>query len=162
MIENRADGPRQAKLGAWRAASPALSGCTTCRSQDAPARVIRRGALPQSIVAALQLAPSLTAREAAAFELLGLGYDNRSIAKALSISERTAKRYITAILAKLRLESRLQAGLAAMIMSLTMEPAGLPHEPARRGVADRRPVSSRSSPTHRQVQFPQLGGALPR
>ncbi|GLW22272.1 hypothetical protein Mame01_23150 [Microbispora amethystogenes] len=67
------------------------------------------------------LAPSLTAREASVFELLGLGYDNRSIARMLSISERTAKRHITAILAKLRLESRLQAGLTAMLVSLTTQ-----------------------------------------
>jgi DNA-binding CsgD family transcriptional regulator len=66
--------------------------------------------------------PSLTAREAAVFELLGLGHDNRSIARILGISERTAKRHVTAILVKLRLESRLQAGLAAMIVALTAPP----------------------------------------
>ena len=48
-------------------------------------------------------------------ELLGLGYDNRSLARELKVSERTAKRHVTAILAKLGLESRLQAGLAAML-----------------------------------------------
>lgn len=135
-----------------------------CGSQDSPARVtIGDGALPQAIVTALRLAPSLTAREAAAFELLGLGYDNRSIARTMSISERTAKRYVTAILAKLRLESRLQAGLAAMIISLTGEPAGLPREPVRREAADRRRGSSHSSPAdrHRPVRFPHLSRALP-
>lgn len=54
----------------------------------------------------------------AAFELLGLGCDNRSIARTLAISEGTAKRHVTAILEKLGLQSRLQAGLAAMAMSL--------------------------------------------
>jgi DNA-binding NarL/FixJ family response regulator len=58
----------------------------------------------------------LSARERATFELLGLGYDNRSLAQALQISERTVKRHITAILAKLGLESRLQAGLAALLI----------------------------------------------
>lgn len=73
------------------------------------------GSLPQPIAAALQLTWLLTPRELATFELLGTGHDNRSIARALSISERTVKRHITAILAKLRLESRLQVGLVAMI-----------------------------------------------
>jgi DNA-binding NarL/FixJ family response regulator len=73
--------------------------------------------VPQPIVAARRLILGLTPRELEAFELLGLGFDNRSIARALKISERTAKRYITAILRKLRLESRLQAGLAALIVS---------------------------------------------
>lgn len=81
--------------------------------------------LPMPITAALPLVASLTARESAAFELLGLGYDNRSIARILSISERTAKRHITGVLTKLGLESRLQAGIVAMLMKLatTAEPA---------------------------------------
>ncbi|MGW5055198.1 response regulator transcription factor [Actinokineospora sp. NPDC004072] len=86
--------------------------CRGCRGTRAGGR------LPSPIAAALSLAPSLTAREMAAFELLGLGCDNRSIARRLAISERTAKRHVTAILEKLGLESRLQAGLAAMAMSL--------------------------------------------
>lgn len=49
------------------------------------------------------------------FELLGLGYDNRSLARVLHVSERTAKRHVTAILTKLHLESRLQAGLTALL-----------------------------------------------
>jgi DNA-binding CsgD family transcriptional regulator len=59
----------------------------------------------------------LTSREEAVFRLLGYGYDNRSIARELGISERTVKRYVTAILAKLGLESRLQAGLAALLIA---------------------------------------------
>ncbi|GGS44191.1 hypothetical protein GCM10010171_44210 [Actinokineospora fastidiosa] len=82
--------------------------------------------LPRPIAAALPLAPSLTARELAAFKLLGLGFDNRSIARHLSISERTAKRHVTAILEKLGLESRLQAGLAAMAMNLTTQTDSAP------------------------------------
>jgi len=84
-----------------------------------------RATLPRAIAAALHLIPTLTPRERATFELLGLGYDNRSIARALEISERTAKRYVTAILSKLRLESRLQAGLAALIESSCLL-AGVP------------------------------------
>jgi DNA-binding NarL/FixJ family response regulator len=50
--------------------------------------------------------------------MLGTGYDNRSIAHQLDISERTVKRHITAILLKLDLESRLQAGLVGLAASL--------------------------------------------
>jgi antitoxin component of RelBE/YafQ-DinJ toxin-antitoxin module len=49
--------------------------------------------------------------------LLGLGYDNRSMARILAVSERTVKRHVTAVLAKMGLESRLQAGLAALLMT---------------------------------------------
>ena len=74
-----------------------------------------KATVPQHIAAALLRIRTLSPRERAAFELLGLGYDNRSLARVLGISERTAKRHVTAILAKLGLESRLQAGLAALL-----------------------------------------------
>jgi DNA-binding CsgD family transcriptional regulator len=121
LIDSRLDSTRPA----WRPgdAHTRPTGCAICGSQHASARlVIHDGTLPAPITRALRLAPSLTAREAAAFDLLGLGYNNRTIARALSISERTTKRHITAILTKLHLESRLQAGLAAMIRHLTAEP----------------------------------------
>jgi DNA-binding NarL/FixJ family response regulator len=73
--------------------------------------------LPRHIAAALSLTPGLTPRERTVFHLLGSGYDNRSIAREMAVSERTVKRYVTAILAKLRLESRLQAGLTALLLS---------------------------------------------
>jgi DNA-binding CsgD family transcriptional regulator len=76
-----------------------------------------RPELPQALAAALLLTQTLTPRERTVFQLLGLGYDNRSIARELQISERTVKRYVTAILTKLRLRSRLQAGLSALILS---------------------------------------------
>lgn len=79
--------------------------------------MVLRAALPQHIAAALLLVSTLSPRERTAFELLGLGYDNRSIARELQISERTTKRHVTAILKKLKLESRLQAGLTALILS---------------------------------------------
>jgi DNA-binding CsgD family transcriptional regulator len=71
------------------------------------------GVHPRSMAEALLL----TNRERDVFRLLGFGYDNRSIARELQVSERTVKRYVTGILAKLELESRLQAGLAALIIS---------------------------------------------
>jgi DNA-binding CsgD family transcriptional regulator len=83
---------------------------------SSPSAIILRAALPQPIASALLLADTLSPREQTAFELLGLGYDNRSIARELLISERTTKRHVTAILKKLKLESRLQAGLTALIL----------------------------------------------
>ena len=83
-----------------------------------------RATLPQPIAAALLRTPSLSPREMAVFELLGLGYDNRSLARVLQVSERTAKRHVTAILTKLRLESRLQAGLTALLTA-SLPPADL-------------------------------------
>jgi DNA-binding NarL/FixJ family response regulator len=73
--------------------------------------------ISERAAAALALIPALTPRECATLELLGYGYDNRSIARVLRISERTAKRHVSAILSKLALESRLQAGLVALIVS---------------------------------------------
>jgi DNA-binding NarL/FixJ family response regulator len=91
-------------------AGPGSSGsCPACGAflADAP------GLGPRSMTEALLL----THRERVVFRLLGFGYDNRSIARELEISERTVKRYVTGILAKLELESRLQAGLAALVIS---------------------------------------------
>ncbi|GLY75602.1 hypothetical protein Airi02_031600 [Actinoallomurus iriomotensis] len=84
--------------------------CPACGSYQRPAP-------PQPLAAALSLTRTLTPRELAVFQLLGFGYDNRSIARELKISERTVKRYVTAILTKLELRSRLQAGLSALILS---------------------------------------------
>lgn len=78
---------------------------------------VLRAAIPQPIVAALLLARTLSPRERAVFDWLGQGYDNRSIAREMNISERTVKRHVTVVLLKLRLESRLQAGLVALIIS---------------------------------------------
>ena len=83
--------------------------CPVCGASLA----IAPGPEPRSMGDALLL----THRERVVFRLLGSGYDNRSIARELEISERTVKRYVTCILAKLELESRLQAGLAALIIS---------------------------------------------
>ncbi len=74
-------------------------------------------ALPGPLAHAIELARHLSQREDAIFRLLGAGYDNRSIAQRLELSEYTVKRHITRILAKLELTSRLQAGLVALIMS---------------------------------------------
>jgi DNA-binding NarL/FixJ family response regulator len=94
--------------------------CPFCGSQldsvpPASARLALRAVLPEHIAAALMRTPTLSPRELAVFELLGLGYDNRTLARTLKVSERTAKRHVTAILTKLGLESRLQAGLVSLL-----------------------------------------------
>ena len=98
-------GPRQFAEDNMR---PAGS-CPVCGAS----LVAAPGLQPRSMADALLL----TDRERVVFRLLGFGYDNRSIARELEISERTVKRYVTCILAKLELESRLQAGLAALVIS---------------------------------------------
>lgn len=77
----------------------------------------RPAPLPAPVAGALLRTHALSPRENAVFRLLGLGHDNRSIGHLLGVSERTVKRHITAILAKLHLESRLQAGLTALVIS---------------------------------------------
>jgi DNA-binding NarL/FixJ family response regulator len=100
----------------------AVGRCHSCgnfllSADEDPPAIALRAAIPQPIAAALRSAHRLSARERTVFEFLGAGYDNRSIARALGVSERTVKRHVTVILAKLTLESRLQAGLAALLMS---------------------------------------------
>jgi len=98
-----------------RGSCPACGAPLSAESDQGP---VLRVAIPQPIAAALRLTGTLSGREGIVFELLGMGYDNRSIARDMNISERTVKRHITVILAKLHLESRLQAGLTALIISM--------------------------------------------
>jgi DNA-binding NarL/FixJ family response regulator len=93
-------------------------------ADQGPPGIMLRATIPQPIAAALRSAHRLSAREWTVFQFLGAGYDNRSIARDLCVSERTVKRHVTVILAKLGLESRLQAGLAALIVS-SSSPDGL-------------------------------------
>lgn len=59
--------------------------------------------------------PLLSARQLDVLQLLADGLDNRAISHQLGISEATTKQCITAILLKLRLTSRLQAGLVGLL-----------------------------------------------
>ncbi|MES4909383.1 MULTISPECIES: helix-turn-helix transcriptional regulator [unclassified Streptomyces] len=61
--------------------------------------------------AAMARVPLLSERELDVFQLLGKGASNRTIATRLAITERTAKAHVAQILAKLGVESRLQAGI---------------------------------------------------
>nr|WP_210768757.1 LuxR C-terminal-related transcriptional regulator [Arthrobacter sp. E3] len=53
----------------------------------------------------------MTAREREVFEALGKGLTNYSIGRHLGISEATVKTHVSRVLAKLGLESRVQAAL---------------------------------------------------
>lgn len=112
---------------------------------DSLGMVVNGTGLPPHIASALLRTAELSPREQAVFELLGRGYDNRTLARALRISERTAKRHVTGILAKLGLESRLQAGLAALLGSLWPE-----------GRMDPGPRSGDDDPEHNSLRPPGL------
>lgn len=61
----------------------------------------------------------LSSRETEVFVLLGRGRSNRAISTELDITERTVKAHVAHIMAKLRVESRLQAGLASYAYQLS-------------------------------------------
>ncbi|MFF7729112.1 response regulator transcription factor [Streptomyces sp. NPDC008001] len=63
----------------------------------------------------------LTDRECQVFLLLGAGYSNRSISTRLRVTEGTVKAHVAQILNKLRVESRLQAGLVSLTHQLFNE-----------------------------------------
>ncbi|MER5933626.1 helix-turn-helix transcriptional regulator [Streptomyces sp. NPDC002054] len=75
--------------------------------------VTDRGATPHDRAwdAVLARVPLLSEREFDVFQLLAKGASNRTIAVRLAITERTAKAHVAQILAKLDVESRLQAGI---------------------------------------------------
>jgi len=55
----------------------------------------------------------LTPRERQILELIGTGLTNRAIGERLSLSEKTIKHYVTNILQKLQVRSRVEAALYA-------------------------------------------------
>ncbi len=82
-------------------------------SPDVTARIIAAALSPGS-GASQHPAPeldTLTAREHEVFEALGKGLTNYSIGRQLGISEATVKTHVSRVLAKLGLESRVQAAL---------------------------------------------------
>jgi DNA-binding CsgD family transcriptional regulator len=66
---------------------------------------------------------SLSRREVETFRLLAGGASNRLIAATLRVKERTVKAHVAQILAKLDLESRLQAGIVAFACAALAENA---------------------------------------
>jgi DNA-binding CsgD family transcriptional regulator len=116
------EGPGAGKKQAHRAADGAAAGGAGGHAAGCAAgRVAARGVgpagegvdEPPSWKSELERVPLLSAREAEVFELLGEGCSNRSIARGLNITERTVKLHVAQVLSKLRVESRLQAGLVA-------------------------------------------------
>lgn len=113
-------------LGAFRAGARAyvLKGV----SIQELARVIRGAmsgdvyvspALAAEMLVLLNRAPApdplqeLTARERSILDLIGTGMTNRSIGEELGLTEKTIKHYVTNILQKLQVRSRVEAALLA-------------------------------------------------
>ena len=72
--------------------------------------------MPSEVIAAMREARAeskdeLTLRQKRVLELLSSGMSNKSIARALGISEITVKAHVSAILRKLGVANRVQAGL---------------------------------------------------
>jgi two-component system, NarL family, response regulator LiaR len=75
---------------------------------DAAARVLGELRRPQTA------APELTARERDVLTLVARGMANKAIAQELSLSEKTVKTHVSAILRKLDVTDRTQAALRAV------------------------------------------------
>ncbi|HEV2372758.1 MAG TPA: response regulator transcription factor [Streptosporangiaceae bacterium] len=84
------------------------------------AAVARR--LTQSLIAPRHSPASLTPREREILTLVAQGKSNRDIARALVISERTARTHVSNVLTKLGLASRTQAALWAIREGLVSGP----------------------------------------
>jgi DNA-binding NarL/FixJ family response regulator len=68
------------------------------------------------------ISESLTSRELEVLQLLARGLNNRAIAEALYISDRTVQAHLTSIFAKMQVKSRLEAVLAGIRQGmLTLE-----------------------------------------
>ncbi|SFC92019.1 LuxR C-terminal-related transcriptional regulator [Streptomyces aidingensis] len=76
--------------------------------------------------AALTRVPLLSERELDVFRTLAKGSSNRAIATQLFITERTAKAHVAQILAKLVVESRLQAGIVGFAWEILTHGAAVP------------------------------------
>lgn len=84
-------------------------------SPDVTARIVAAALSPGAGPAASPTEPpeleSLTGREREVFDCLGAGLSNHSIGRQLGISEATVKTHVSRVLAKLGLQSRVQAAL---------------------------------------------------
>jgi DNA-binding NarL/FixJ family response regulator len=69
----------------------------------------------------------LTVREKEVLELVAQGLSNQEIGDRLSLAEKTIKHYMTNILGKLQVRSRVEAALMAYKQGM----AGPPDDPAR-------------------------------
>src|SRR5215212_7126156 len=78
---------------------------------EAAARLMREVRAPESPEA-------LTERETEVLKLLALGKENKEIASSLLVGEKTVKSHVSRILAKLGVQSRIQAALHALRIDL--------------------------------------------
>ncbi|MGW4113725.1 helix-turn-helix domain-containing protein [Actinosynnema sp. NPDC004786] len=67
----------------------------------------------------------LSVREREVLLLLGAGASNRTIATRLNVAERTVKAHVAQVMAKLVVESRLQAGLVSLVFQWTRDGSAL-------------------------------------
>ncbi len=74
---------------------------------------------PQTNVKAPPEWEQLTPREKEVLQLIARGFNNREIAAALYISERTVKNHVNSILSRLNLRDRTQAAILAHQLNLT-------------------------------------------
>ncbi|MGD9932115.1 MAG: response regulator [Dehalococcoidia bacterium] len=83
---------------------------------EAAARLVREVRLPEA-------PPNLSDRETEVLRLVAAGLANKEIARRLSLGEETIKSHVSAILAKLGVQSRTQAALHAARLGITrLEP----------------------------------------
>ncbi|MET8698506.1 helix-turn-helix transcriptional regulator [Kitasatospora sp. NPDC004723] len=95
---------------------------------------------PKWVVEALSFTGQLSRREQEVFALLPTGATNRGIARSLSITERTVKFHISAILQKIEVGSRVEAAIVAYLWSRGGGPG--PEDQRSSDVASRRLSSS--------------------
>lgn len=115
-----------------RAAIRAAAAGKVQLSPEAAAHLVRE-------VRASQSPQKLTRRETEILRLLARGKANKEIARALGITEQTAKTHVRHILAKLQVQSRTQAALCAIQLGLAsagVEPATDDPEPSGRGLRE--------------------------
>lgn len=105
-----------------RTSASAQAGALTAPSLSSPLAALS-GSCESGSLAPDRLA-TLTPREREVFVLLGKGLSNVHISKLLGVSQATVKSHVGRVLAKLDLESRLQAGLAAVALSSGQPPEG--------------------------------------
>ena len=93
-------------VGAARTAGPSPR-CSTPTSRQVTARLQDRLASEDPVAA-------LTGQEKRVLELIGEGMTNRQIAQRMSLAEKTAKNYVSALLAKLGMHRRTEAAAFAV------------------------------------------------
>lgn len=104
--------PKHAPREAFREAFAIIA-----RGEIHPSRLMLDNAKPSSTEEALARLASLTRQQARILQLISAGLLNKQIAHELSIAETTVKAHVTAIMRKLRVQTRTQAVLLAQDIS---------------------------------------------